>query len=163
MELNPIAQIHWETILSIMAIFLVTLLILRKIFFLPILEILESRTKKIEKAKAKREEVEVLLSEAQAKAEAILLEAREKAEIIADEVKEEIAKLREKKISEANERAEQILAKGREEVIKLKQIEQAELREDLSICTSLALKKLVGSVDEKMVRYVVNKVIAAGR
>lgn len=161
MELNPLTQINLITISAIIVIFLTTHFILRKIFFLPVIEVMEKRTARIEAAKAKRSETESLLEAAQLKSEAILTEAQEEAERIAEEAKGEMVKAREARIAQANAEADEILTKGRDEGQKLRQIEQAKLKEDLCVCVNLTLNKMIGKVDEKTVRYVANKALAS--
>ncbi|MFZ3063237.1 MAG: ATP synthase F0 subunit B [Actinomycetota bacterium] len=161
MPLNPLAQINLITIVALMAIFVATYFILRKIFFLPIIEVMEKRTKKIGAARARYVEAWAVKSNAQREAERILAEAGEEAEHITEEAKEEITRVREAKVAQANAEADGILAKGREEIVRLKESEQAKLREDLFSCVNQTLTKLVGKVDERTVHSMVNKVLAA--
>lgn len=161
MSLNPLEQINYITITAVIVIYLVTYFVLRKIFFVPVIEMMEKRTARIEAARTKKAEADSLLSEAQLKAEAILAEASEQAELMAEAAKEEIIKDREAKITKANAKADEIQAEGREKVLAIKQSEQAKLKEDLCVCVTQTLTKIVSRVDEKTVRYVVNKVLAA--
>lgn len=144
-----------------MTIFVATFFILRKIFFVPIVGVMEKRSKKIEGARAKYMEAWALKSNAQQEAERILAEAREETEHTTKEAKEEMARIREAKVAQANAEADKILAKGREEILRLKESEQTKLREDLFSCVSQTLAKLVGKVDERTVQSMVNKALTA--
>lgn len=161
MALNPLAQINLITIIALVAIFVATYFILRKIFFVPIIEVMEKRTKKIEMARARYTEAWGLENAVQREAERILTEAKEEAERITEEAKEEIVRIREAKIAQANPEADRILAKGQEEIQHLKESEQAKLKEDLFSCVNQILKKLVGYVDEKTLHSMAAKVLAS--
>lgn len=161
MVLNPLAQINIVTIGALIAIFLVTFFLLRRIFFLPVIDVMEKRAARIETARTKKAEAENLLSRAQLKAEEISAEARAEAERIADAAKGEMIKVREAKTAQANAEADAIQAKGRDEVLVLKRSEEAKLKEDLCVCVNRTLSKMIGPVDEKTVRFMVNKVLAA--
>jgi F0F1-type ATP synthase membrane subunit b/b' len=47
MALNPLAQIQVVTIAAMIVIFLVTLLLLRRVFFLPLIDVMERRAARI--------------------------------------------------------------------------------------------------------------------
>jgi F0F1-type ATP synthase membrane subunit b/b' len=160
MVLNPLAQINFITIGVLAVIFLVTFFLLRWIFFFPVIEVMEKRAASIETARTKKGEAESLFSSAQLKAEEIFAEARTEAERIADVAKEEVIKMRGAKIAQANAEADAILSKGSDEVLALKQSEEAKLKEELWVCVNQTLTKMIGPVDEKKVRFMVNKVLA---
>lgn len=161
MALNPLAQINLITIISLIALFIVTYFVLKRVFFDPYITVMEKRSKKIEKSRDILLEAWALKENAQREAERIMAEAREETEHITKEAKEEMARIREAKVAQANAEADKILAKGREEILRLKESEQTKLREDLFSCVSQTLAKLVGKVDERTVQSMANKALTA--
>lgn len=161
MALNPLAQLNLITIISLIALFIVTYFVLKRVFFDPYIKVMEKRSKKIEKSRDILLEAWALRDNARKEAERILAEAREETERITEEAKEEMARTREAKVAQANTKADEILAKGREKILRLKESEQTKLREDLFSCVNQTLTKLVGKVDERSVQSMVNKVLTA--
>jgi F-type H+-transporting ATPase subunit b len=161
MDLNPLEQLNLITMAAIVAIFLVTLFILRKVFFIPLIEVMEKRAGKLERARARYAEAGTLIEKAEAEAKRIAAEAAETAEHLSDEVKAELARIRESKRAEATIEAESIITRGRDEVARLKEAERARLKEHLMTCSKQTLVKMVHEVDEERLLFVVNRVLAA--
>ena len=161
MDLNPLEQLNWITMVAMAFIFLATYGILRKVFFTPFLTVMEKRAGKLEKARARYEEARSVTEQAQEEARRIAAEASQAAEQMHDEVKGEIARTRESKRATARTEAESILAMGREEVVRLKDEEQAKLKERLLTCSRQTLAKMIPEVSEETLRFVVNRVLAA--
>lgn len=161
MALNPLEQLNLITMAAIAAIFLVTLFILRKVFFIPLIDVMEKRAGKLERSRARYEEAGTLIEKAQEEAKKIADQAAETAEHLSDEVKAELARIRESKRAEATIEAESIITRGRDEVARLKEAERARLKEHLVTCSKQTLVKMVHEVDEERLLFVVNRVLAA--
>ncbi len=161
MGLNPLEQLNLITMAAMAAIFLATFLVLRKVFFIPLIDAMEKRAGKIERALARYREAEALAGKAREEAGRIAGEAAERAERLSEEVKEELAAIRETKRAQAGAEADAVLASGREEVARLKEAEQARLKEQLLACSKKTLAKMIPEVDEDTLRLVVSRVLAA--
>jgi F0F1-type ATP synthase membrane subunit b/b' len=161
MVLDPLAQIDLVAIGGVAAIFLATFLVLRRIFFGPLIEVMERRALRVETARARRAEAERLLEGARHQAEGILAAAREEAGRVADAMRQERIELSEGKRAAADAEAGAILARGREEVLALRSSEEARLAEGLCACVGQTLTRMVGHVDERTVRFLVNRALAA--
>jgi F0F1-type ATP synthase membrane subunit b/b' len=161
MDLNPLEQLNWITMVAMASIFLVTYGILRKVFFTPILTVMEKRAGKLEKARSRYEETSSVTEQAQEEARRIAAEASQAAEQMHEEIKRELARARESRRAKARAEAESILAMGREEVARLKDEEQAKLKDRLLTCSRQTLVKMIPEVSEETLRFVVNRVLAA--
>jgi F0F1-type ATP synthase membrane subunit b/b' len=116
MVLDPLAQIHPVTILAVIAIFVVTLVVLRRIFFLPLIGLMEARNARIEAARTRKAEACASLAAAEAQAEELLSRARQEAASLTEAARTEAADLRSTRLRRASAEADAILAQGREEV-----------------------------------------------
>jgi F0F1-type ATP synthase membrane subunit b/b' len=161
MLLDPLAQIDPLAIGGVAAIFLLTFLLLRRTCLVPLIEVMERRALRIEKARAARAEAEGLLQQARLQAERLLAAARDEAGRIAEAAKEERARAREARMARVRADADAVLAKGREEIQALNRSEEAALGEHLRACVTEALTRLVGDVDEKTVRFLAARALAA--
>jgi F0F1-type ATP synthase membrane subunit b/b' len=161
MALNPLAQIHLVTILAVILITLVTMLLLRRIFFLPLIEVMERRAAKIEAARARKAAGEAALRGAEAEAEQLLAAAAVQAAGLAAGVQEEVAGLRTERLARAGAEAEAILARGREELVALGKAEENRLHTELCACVTRTLATMIGPVDDSAVRFMVHRVLAA--
>lgn len=162
MVLDPLAQIDPITIGAVVAIFLATYLVLRRMFFAPFLDVLEKRARRIETARALRTEAEDLLKDGRARAEQLLAAAREEAGRISEAAREERLRLRESTMARATAEAEALLARGREEVLALRRSEESALGEHLHVCVGETLARMIGRVDDASVRYLVGRALAKG-
>jgi F-type H+-transporting ATPase subunit b len=161
MNLNPLEQLNLVTMAAMAVIFLVTFFILKKVFFTPLIDVMEKRAGKLEKSRVRYQEADVLAAHAQEEAARIAAQAAETAAHLSEEVKGELAGIRESKRALANTEAEKILASGQEEVARLKGTEQARLKEHLLACSKQTLVKMIPTVDEEALRLVVNRVLTA--
>jgi F0F1-type ATP synthase membrane subunit b/b' len=161
MALDPLAQIHLVTILAVILITLTTLLLLRRIFFLPLIEVMEQRAAKIEAARTQMAAGEAALRAAEAEAERVLAAAAVEAARLAAGVQEEVAGLRTQRLARAGAEAEAILAQGREAVAALGLVEENRLQTELCVCVSRTLATMIGPVDDSAVRFMVHRVLAA--
>ncbi len=161
MNLNPLEHLNVITLAAIAAIFLTTFFVLRKLFFIPLIDVMEKRAEKIERALARYGEADALIEKAREEVGHIAAEAAGTAERIAEEAKGEITRVRDAKLSQAGAKADAVLARGREEIAHLKEMEQAKLREQLLACSRQTLLKIIREVDEDALRLVVNRILTA--
>ena len=161
MDLNPLEQLNLVTMAAMAAIFLATFFVLRTVLFNPLIDMMEKRAGRLERSRARYQEADALIEQAREEAAGIAAEAAETAERFSEDVRRELAGMRESKRALANAEAEQILARGREAVAHLKEAEQARLKDHLLTCSKQTLVKMIPEVDEEMLRFVVNRVLAA--
>ncbi len=161
MSLNPLEQLNLITMAAMAAIFLVTFFILKTVLFTPLIDVMEKRTGKLERSRARYQEADVLTEQAREEAARIAAEAAETAERFSEDVRRELAGIGESKRALANAEAGKILASGREEIARLKGLEQTRLKEHLLTCSKQTLVKMIPTVDEEALRLVVNRVLTA--
>jgi F0F1-type ATP synthase membrane subunit b/b' len=161
MGLNPLEQLNLITIVAIASIFLVTFFTLRKVFFTPLIDVMEKRAGKLERAHARYQEADALVEKAREEAKRIGAEAAETAAHLSEAVKGELTGIRESKRAQANAETEKIFARGREEIARLEETEQTRLKEQLLMCSRQTLIKMIHEVDEDSLRFVVNRVLTA--
>jgi F0F1-type ATP synthase membrane subunit b/b' len=161
MGLNPLEQLNLVTMAAMAAIFLVTFFILRKVLFIPLIEVTEKRANKLERASAQYQQADALVRQAQDEAARIAAVAAETAERFSADVKRELAGIREAKRALANAEADKILASGRAEAVRIKGMEQSQLKDYLLACSRQTLVKMIPTVDEEALRLVVNRVLTA--
>ena len=161
MGLNPLEQLNPVTMAAMAVIFLATFFILRKVFFTPLIAVMETRSGKIERAQIRYQDAGALVEKARKEAAGIAAEAADAARRIHADVKEELARIGDAKRAQASAEAETILARGREEVARLKEAEQARLKEHLLTYSRQTLVKMIPEVDDEKLRFMVNRVLAA--
>ncbi len=161
MNLNPLEQLNLVTMAAMTAIFLVTFFVLRKRFFIPLIDVMEKRAGKIGRAQARYGEADALIEKAREEAGRIAAEAAGTADRLAEEAKVEIARARDARRAQAGAEADAVLAKGREEVARLREAEQGRLKEQLLACSRQTLGKIIDEVDDDALRLVVARVLTA--
>ncbi len=161
MNLNPLEQLNLITMAAIAAIFLVTFFVLKTMFFNPLIDVMEKRSDKLKRSRARYREVDALIEQARVEAARIAAEAAETAERYSEDIRSELAGIQESKRILANAEADKILASGRTEVESLKGSEQARLKEHLLTCSKQTLVKMISTVDEEALRLMVNRVLTA--
>lgn len=159
MSLNPLAQINLITIGSVMLIFVVTLIVLRRVCFVPIITVMERRAANIAAARSLRDDAQGVLAAAQRDADAQLAAAKAEADRIAAECREEIAQRRTTALARANEEAEAVLALGKDEIRALHHSENARVTSELQRCVAATLTKMLVPVDDAGVRLMVQRAL----
>ena len=142
------------------AIFLVTFFIL-KVFFTPLIDVMEKRAVKLESSRARYQEADVLIEQAREEAARIAAEAAETAERFSEDVRRELVGIGESKHALANAEAEKSLPADGKRWRVSKGTEQARLKEHLLACSKQTLVKMIPTVDEEALRLVVNRVLTA--
>jgi F-type H+-transporting ATPase subunit b len=160
MSLDPISQLNLVTIVGVIVLFVITLLVLRKTFFGPLLGVMQKRDAKIEKGRQIRAEAERLIADAQLSAEQVRTDSAAKREQAIAAIRTDIAASRDARIARATAEDEAILAAGRDEVAKLRESEQARMRDSLTACVVETLSSMLESVNERRVREMVDKQLA---
>jgi F-type H+-transporting ATPase subunit b len=159
MSLDPLAQIHPLTIGAIIVITLLTLHLLRRVCFLPLLAVMEARAVRIETARRERAEAETAVAQAREAAERGAAAARDEAARIAAALEAEMAALRAERLRRADAEADAILTRGRAEVLQLERSEGERVIRDLHACAAQALAQVVGVVDEPALRLVIQRLV----
>jgi F0F1-type ATP synthase membrane subunit b/b' len=159
-SLNPIDQLVWWVILAIVGIFGATLLGLRKVFFLPYIEVMERREVELEAAESVIAEAERVVAEAEPEAERIVAEARGKADELIRRTREEDDVYRQKTIETAMQESSAALEQGRAQIASARETEVTQLRLQAVECVTLACDKLLGSTDPDTVTAAVDKLLA---
>ncbi len=159
MNLNPLEQLNLVTMAAMAAIFLVTFVILKAVLFKPLIDVMEKRAGRLERSRARYQEADGLIKQAQEEAARIATEAAETAGRFSEDVRRELAGIRESTRARADSEAGKILVSGRSEVARLKGTERARLKDHLLTCSKQTLLKIVSTVDEETLRLVVNRVL----
>jgi F0F1-type ATP synthase membrane subunit b/b' len=165
MSLNPLAQINLITLGSVMLLFVVTLIMLRRVCFVPIITVMECRAAKIAAARLLRDEAQKVLDAARRDAEVQLAAAKAEADRITAECREGIAQRRAAAIAQAGAEAQTILAAGKEAIRALRRTEGARLQTELHSSVAATLTKMLVSVDDAALRLMVQRAldVSAGR
>lgn len=160
MDLNPLNQIRIEVILAAAGIFWVTFLVLRKVYFLPYIEVMEAREAKLREAELLMSEATAILEDAQQQASDVVNEAKERADRVAREASEKAEEYRRAALAAAGDEVGRMLEAGRSRIAKAREAETAALRDEALECVGIACNKLVGEADENVVRGAVDKLLA---
>jgi len=160
MELNPLNQLNPLVIGAVIIVFTATYLVLRRWFFLPVIEVMESRRMRIEQAEGSRAEARRVVAEAESKAQTLLDAAKEQANVIVEQTREAREELKAAEMAAAQKDVERVLAKGRAAAAALRDVEQAKLRDEAVQCVTLACTKVIGPVEPSLVGSVVDRLMA---
>lgn len=160
MELNPLNQINLATIAIVIAVFTVTHFVLRRTFFLPVIEVMERRRERLEAAAALREQAAELVRDADTEAATILERASERASRVQQALRDGAQAVRGERLAAAREENAALLETGRKAIAEDREAELAKLRADTAECVSLACERLLGGVDPRTVDGVVDRLVA---
>lgn len=160
MELNPLKQLNPAVVAATIATFTVTYVVMRKVFFLPTIAVMERRNARRLEAEDKYAEGQQLLAEAEQTATRIREEANEQVREAVEQSRAKADDVREARLAAARARAEILLDEGRTTVRDEAESERARLRTEAVECVSLSCEKLFGTVDRVVVESNVDRVIA---
>jgi len=160
MELNPLKQINPVVVASVIVIFTCTYYVLRKVFFLPLIEVMEKRHERIQNSQLQLTEAQRIVGQAEKEASEIVAKAREEADSISRDMRERIEEIRKAGIDTAKDGADRFLEDGRKGILMSKEAEQAKLRKEAVECVGLACDKLLGKVETNTVESVIDKLMA---
>lgn len=159
MELNPLNQIQPAVIGSVVGIFTVTHFVLRRTFFLPVIEVMERRQARLDTASAQRDEAGRVGHDAETQTEEILTRARSRAERIAGVVRERAQAERRQRIDAVREAGASRMEAGRQQIMQEREDELASLRAETSKCVTMACQRLLGDVDPRTVDSIVARLV----
>lgn len=160
MDLNPLNQIRIEVILIAAGIFWLTFLVLKRVYFLPYIEVMEARDAKLRQAEVLAAEAATILEEAQQQANDIVCDARERADRIVRDAHDQADEYRRAALAAAGDEVGRMLEAGRVKIAKAREAETSALRDEALECVGIACSKLVGEADENVVRSAVDKLLA---
>jgi F0F1-type ATP synthase membrane subunit b/b' len=160
MELNPINQLNPVTIGATIVTFTATYVVMRKVFFLPLIEVMERRNAHRVEAEGRYSEAEGILSRAEEESRAILARSDEKVRELVEQTRAKAEEGHEATLAAARAMAENALERGRAAIAEEAGAERARLRADAVECVSLSCEKLFGRVDRSAVEANVDRVIA---
>jgi F0F1-type ATP synthase membrane subunit b/b' len=160
MELNPLNQIDPIVILSVMTVFAITYVLLRRTFILPYLEVMEARAARLDHADEMTREAQGLLEEAEGQAGPMLTQAREKADRILREARDAADSERRGIAEETTAEVARWLESGRAQLSEERRHELDLLRTEAVTCVSAACTRLVGHTDGDRAEAAVERVLA---
>jgi F0F1-type ATP synthase membrane subunit b/b' len=153
MELNPLKQLNPAVVAATIATFTVTYVVMRKVFYLPTIEVMERRN-------VRRLEAQSALAEAEGEATRIREEADAQVREAVEQSRSKVESERESRLAAARAAAEILLEQGRAAMSEEAELERASLRSEVVECVSLSCEKLFGRVDRAVVESNVDRVIA---
>jgi F0F1-type ATP synthase membrane subunit b/b' len=160
MELNPLKQLDPTVVAATIATFSVTYLVMRKVFFLPTIAVMERRNVRRLEAEEKYSEAQRILDASERAAARIGEETNEKVRESSERARAAAGELHEARLSETRAQTEALLEKGRASILAEAESERGRLRIEALECVSLSCEKLFGHVDRAVVESNVDRAIA---
>jgi len=158
-ELNPLTQIRPVVIVAVALIVIATYWLLRRVFVLPYMRVMETREDLFETARSQFREVDRLTVESQAECEAMIAQATTEAEDLRAEAHERAAAYRSERVAEASRQASEMLETGRAKIEAERADEMSGVRLQAVECVSVACTQLVGSVTTETVENAVDRLL----
>jgi F0F1-type ATP synthase membrane subunit b/b' len=140
--------------------FTATYFVMRKVFYGPVIDVMEKRNGRRLEAEKKYEEAQRARAEAEAEATRVREEADVKVRGDVEQSRSSIEGMREARLAAARTSAEALLEEGRAAIREEAELERASLRTEVVECVSLSCEKLFGRVDRVVVESTVDRVIA---
>jgi F0F1-type ATP synthase membrane subunit b/b' len=159
MNLNPMTQIDPVVIVGIMLIVSVTYLLLRRVFVLPYLHVMEERERMFEAADARHDEADASVRTAKENAERLIADAAAQAEKLRTDATERADAYRTQRLGAATAGASSVLEKGRELIASDRARELEGLRTEACECVGLACQRLLGKADDTAVASAVDRAL----
>lgn len=159
-SLNPIDQLDPVVIIATMLIFSATFAVLRKVFVLPYLVVMEERESMFESADNRVAQAKALLEEAEVSSERSLSDARAAAEELLRKANDEGEAYRKERLASATTAASTRLEAGRTQIEHARQEELARLRQEAVDCVGLACGRLLGETDEEAAASAVDRLMS---
>jgi F-type H+-transporting ATPase subunit b len=160
MELNPLKMIDFRVIAVVIAIFTVTHFVLRRTFFLPVIEMMERRRERIDAGDAKRDEAADVSRLAEDEAESIIARGRDRAERVAQAIRERTQTVRREQLDGARGESAALMEKGRLGIAQEREAELTKLRSETATCVTLACERLLGGADGETIDGIVDRLVA---
>lgn len=155
--------IDWKILIFQILAFLVTLWLLGKFVYPPLMKSVDKRQEKIEASAKASEKAEKAAAETEQRVSKLLHQARKEADTIVETAKSESTSLLEKAEAQSRQRAEQIMAEAQTEIKKEVASAKKALREQTIDLVALATEKVVGNtvdakVDNKLISEAIKEV-----
>jgi F-type H+-transporting ATPase subunit b len=160
MDLNPINQLNLLVIVAVGVIFTAAHFVLRKMFFLPVIEVMEQRSDRVEASRTVRYEAAEVSRSAETEATEIAEVARAKTDAILASASEAAERERQRRLEDARSEVACVLDDGRREIVTARDAELAKLREETIACVTVACDKLLHGTDPHVVESVVDRLVA---
>jgi F0F1-type ATP synthase membrane subunit b/b' len=154
-NLNPISQIDPIVIVVVALIVVVTYLLLRRVYVLPYLEVMETREGRFSVARQQSAQAAEVRRSSDLQAEAILAEAAASSEDIRNAAAARADAYRRELLAEASQRASQSLESGRAELRSVRERELATVQTQAVECVTAACEQLLGGADAEAVESTV--------
>jgi F-type H+-transporting ATPase subunit b len=150
------------TLVAELIIFLVTLGILYRLAWGPVLNALEARRKRIQEGVEATERAKQELEAAEREHQATLEEARREAQAILDRIAKQAEDLRKELEAKAREQAEALIVRARAEIQQERQKAVEDLRSQVADLAVMAASRIIGeSLDAKKHRELIERAIDA--
>ena len=146
-NLNPLSQQQFDPVvmIAVIIIFAITLLVLRRVFVMPFVRVMEQRDEYLEVADAQVAEADSVVRDADFDAERALAEAAQAAEELRAHAREGAEASRRERIAEATRLASERLERGRAEIAAARANEVSALRSQAVDCVGVACVQLLGA------------------
>ncbi len=159
LNLNPLSQIDPVVIVVVTVIMIVLYLLLRRVFVLPYLEVMEEREQLFSVAGGRMSEAEQIRRESELTAEGMLTEAAASAEELRNAAQARADAYRKERIAEASLQASESLDTGRAELREARDRQRAAVRVEAVECVTVACQQLLGSADSDAIESTVTRVM----
>jgi len=159
-SLNPIDQFDPVVIVAVMVIFLLTFTLLRRVFVLPYLRVMEERERLFEEGDAHLADAQSVLDGAGSETEHQSTIAHEEADEIMKAAAEKAEAYRKQRVEGATRTATERLERGRSEIAEARANEFEQLRQQAVDCVGLACDQLFGETDPRATEAVVDDLMA---
>jgi len=138
--------VNWPLFISQCIAFLVLAILLKKLAYKPVLEMLETRRKTIAESMENAEQIKAELAETQAERDKVLAEANQKAQEMIADAKEAAQQVGEAEGQKAVKQAEEIIRKAREATDADRDQMMAELKAEIGRLVVETTAKVSGKV-----------------
>lgn len=160
MDLNPLNQIDPVIIGAVIAIVALTYQVLKRVYFMPYIRVMEAREQRLEMAEEQDAQADAILTQAEEQAATVVESARERADRIVREARERAERDRRFAVEKAGEEVGRRLEEGRARIAQARDNELAHLRTEALECVGIACEKLIGDTDVAAVETAVDKLLA---
>jgi len=160
LNLNPISQIDPLVIVAVMLIMLGTYFVLRRVFVMPYLRVMDERQQLFAVADSQHLQAEDVVRQADYESERALAEAAQAAEQLRAEARERSEAYHRERVEQATATASERLERGRADIATEKSIEVEALRSQAIDCVDLACGQLLGGATDEVVQASVDRLLA---
>jgi len=155
LNLNPLSQIDPIVIVVVALIVAVTYLLLKRVFVLPYLEVMEAREDLFSTARRQSSEAAKVTRESELRAEQVLSEAAASAEELRSAAQARADAYRKEHLADASRCASKSLESGRAELRAVRERELASVQAQAVECVAAACEQLLGGADAETVQSTV--------